>query len=133
MIDSDRLKQGRGKYCSRSCLYAYRPKTPLKHGMSTHPLYATWRSMVRRCVNPTHPKYERYGGRGITVDESWLLLADFLEWVHDNLGERPEGCSLDRIDNNGNYEPGNVRWATQSEQCLNSSRWSLDKQNLPSV
>jgi hypothetical protein len=78
--------------------------------------YASWRAMLSRCQNANHPSYFRYGGRGISVCERWLKFENFLA----DMGERPRGKTLDRYpDNNGNYEPGNCRWATPSEQSSN--------------
>ena len=90
-----------------------------KHGMHAHPLYDTWATMVRRCRNPSDPKWHRYGGRGIDVYESWLDVVVFIADIERILGDRPAGCTLDRTDNDGNYEPGNVHWATAAEQSAN--------------
>jgi hypothetical protein len=90
-----------------------------KAGQSNHPLYGTWAGIKSRCLAPTATQYASYGGRGIRVCERWLGRDGFFNFVAD-VGERPEGTTLDRIDPNGNYDPGNVRWSTQREQMQNT-------------
>lgn len=82
-------------------------------GASLHPLYDLYRAMVARCYNPNAVSYEHYGARGITVCPRWL--ANFSDFIAD-VGKRPVGHTLDRIDNARGYEPGNVRWATPKAQ-----------------
>lgn len=77
--------------------------------------YKAWRSMRQRCLYPSQQSYPLYGGRGITICDRWSSFANFLA----DMGERPEGMSLDRIDSNGNYEPNNCRWATTKDQARN--------------
>jgi len=89
-----------------------------KHGLSGTPTYRTWSAMRTRCRNPRQKTYKQYGGRNITVCARWDDFANFLA----DMGERPPGHSIDRIDSTGNYEPSNCRWATPQEQAENSSR-----------
>ena len=86
------------------------------------PTYNSWRAMLRRCGDLTNP---RYGGRGIKVCAEWVFFDTFLA----DMGVRPIGMTLDRIDNDGHYEPGNCRWATPGEQNRNqrkAKRWTLN-------
>jgi hypothetical protein len=78
--------------------------------------YRSWHGMRQRCSDPKQENYKYYGGRGITVCDRWQSFENFLA----DMGERPEGTSIDRYpDNDGNYEPGNCRWATRSQQQHN--------------
>lgn len=89
------------------------------------PLYALWKRINRRCHDPNSTQYRWYGARGISVWEPWRRDAGaFIAYIEQNLGPRPAGMSLDRKDNDGNYEPGNLRWATQVEQVHNSRRYT---------
>lgn len=89
-------------------------------GREESPTHGSWAAMFDRCENPKDAAYYRYGGRGITICDRWREpngqgFANFLK----DMGERPDGRSIDRIDNDGNYEPGNCRWATHSQQMKN--------------
>ena len=104
-----------------------------KHGLSNHYLYETWSGMKKRCYCTTSKDYKHYGARGVSVCDAWRNdFPTFLDYILTHLGERPDGCSLDRFPNkNGNYEPGNVRWATQSQQSKNRKHFKLTKLYLP--
>lgn len=90
-----------------------------KHGHANagaiSPTYHSWAGMVARCSSEKHKNFQNYGGRGIKVCERWLTFANFLA----DMGEKPPGTSLDRINGNGNYEPSNCRWATATQQSRN--------------
>lgn len=77
--------------------------------------YYIWAAMIQRCTNPKNRDYKNYGARGITVCDRWRDFTNFLA----DMGEKPDGLSIDRIDNDGNYEPGNCRWATPAQQASN--------------
>lgn len=90
------------------------------HGRSKDPLYQLWLRIKKRCDDPKAHNYRWYGARGISVWDSWRNDAGaFISYIEKNLGPRPDGCSLDRINNDGNYEPGNLQWATAVEQARN--------------
>lgn len=87
-----------------------------KHGNSRNPLYAVWRTMLHRCYNPKNHKFPSYGARGISVCERWR---NSFEAFLIDMGERPIGMSIERQNNDGNYEPNNCIWATPLQQSLN--------------
>lgn len=122
----------------RSC-GCYRSERMVKmntvHGMKGTSEYAAWSAMVERCHNSKHAAWKNYGGRGIKVCEDWR--ASFENFYRDVGKKTTRDHTLDRINNDGNYEPSNVRWATYKEQALNRKncerdelgRWSHWKRN----
>lgn len=85
------------------------------HGYKKHSLYGTWKNMWNRCNNPENEDYSAYGGRGIKICKRWNNIKNFIS----DMGERPKGLTLDRIDNNGNYCQKNCKWSTNTEQARN--------------
>jgi hypothetical protein len=122
-VASRGLRSGESRSCgclNNELVVVNTAKFKFKHGHALgHTMtrtYSSWVSMRRRCLNPTDKDFARYGGRGITICERWTTYENFLA----DMGERPEGKTLDRYpDKNGNYENGNVRWATPEEQANN--------------
>lgn len=118
------LRNGHTKSCGIRCPLGAKArsaragKANLSHGMTGTPTHRIWTAMRARVTNPNHVGYPDYGGRGITICERWARYEHFLE----DMGERPEGMSIDRIKSNGNYEPGNCKWASRKEQNQNTRR-----------
>lgn len=105
---------------TKSCGCAKSTSSSLRtHGLSQTRAYGIWKAAKQRCFDPNAENYKHYGGRGISMDPDWA--ADF-EVFWNDMGECPPGHTLEREDFNGDYEPGNCRWATQAEQTRNTSR-----------
>lgn len=126
VVTGSSLKLGKSQSCG-----CYSRERSTTHGMERTSIYNIWAHMLRRCTNPNASSYAHYGGRGIKVCDRWRSFENF----YADMGDRPtSGHSLDRINNNGNYEPGNVRWATAKQNIRNrrtTATVTINSRTLP--
>lgn len=110
IVRGGNLRSGHTKSCG--CLHK-------PHGLSTSATYKTWINMIERCTKPKATNFQYYGGRGIRVCARWLVFKNFLQ----DMGEKPKGATIERIDNDGDYTPGNCEW------CLSHSKQLMNRRN----
>jgi hypothetical protein len=115
IVDGAALRSGNTKSCGCRRKVVSSDKA-FKHGYVGTKTYGVWESIKKRCLDTKNRSYKDYGGRGITICDEWK--DNFLSFLKD-MGEAPEKCVIDRIDNEKSYEPGNCRWITQKENCRN--------------
>lgn len=128
IVKGESLKAGSTQSCG--CLRKERVlKAITKHGMSATLIYHLWQTMHSRCENPNCIGYKNYGGRGIKVCDRWFKFENFFE----DMGKKPEGLSLERINNNKGYSPDNCKWATRIEQSHNSRIQKNNKTGIKGV
>ena len=131
-VTSSSLRRGNTVSCGcrkRDGLAAWRKAQGGLPHSERGPVYHSWANMMRRTTHKNDPRYADWGGRGITVCERWRKFENFAA----DMGTKPPGTTLDRIDNDGNYEPGNCRWATPAQQARNQRRAKLSPQKIEEI
>lgn len=113
IVFPENLQSGKSRTCG--CAQAVDSRRFIGSRKFATPTYASWKAMLNRCERPTHKKFQHYGGRGISVCEQWHSFDSF----YADMGPRPAGTTLDRINNSGNYEPGNCAWESRFHQQRN--------------
>ena len=106
-------------------------KEQIKHGLSGDRIYRIWQGMKSRCLNPTNHSYHRYGGRGIVIFKEWEDITKFNSWAKSS--GYTDNLSIERIDNDGNYEPDNCCWIPRDEQYKNRSMYTTNKSGFTGV
>ena len=124
-VAKNSLRSGKSKACGCTKNKKARERMA-KHGMGKHPLYNTWKSMKNRCLNKNDKDYSKYGGRGITMNPAWIDVKVYIKDIEEHIGKRPEGMTVDRIDNDKGYYIGNLQYADACQQNLNK-RYAFGK------
>jgi len=119
-VSGDSLKRGTSKSCGCLCISLIST-----HRLSLTPVYMVWKQIKDRCFNPNNKRYKHYGGRGIAICERWMKFENFFE----DMGHKPKGLYIDRIDNNKGYYKQNCKWSTPREQANNRSNSRIIKHN----
>jgi hypothetical protein len=131
-VRAQTYSDGRIKQDQKLCSYCYRTREPMKDRLVSRRWYNIWRGQKERCSNKNHIDWDNYGGRGISISDEFK---DFLVWEEyvDSLDGYKEGYTIDRINNNGNYERGNLRWASKSVQCCNRRKFKSNTSGYTGV
>lgn len=127
-VHKTNLRSGHTKSCG--CLKKDHSFGVCADGLRKHFLYQTWKTMIYRCTKPNRKEYKNYGGRGISVCKRWMIFEYFLI---DLLPTYISGMELDRINNDGNYEPSNCNWVERKENKLKTRRIKLNRDSVKSI